>query len=174
MCIHNVSDTNCGLENKREPKTVYLCRENSKIQTNSLFRNVNKFACLQQLSNSNVLSLDSDNSTIIKDGAQLDNNCIKDVVTESSKTRVTKSENVFTDTKKSSNVKRNAKSTSQSKAVDSSQVATNYVTNDDLIKWNAVGTVSPVTVYVSESGPHPNKCTDVATDLKPDKYDLDL
>ena len=166
---------NLGLGNKREPKTVQLCRGNSKIKKDSLFEDVNKFACLQQLSDNNTLSVVSDNSNVVTDGFQLDNkNCTQDVVTESSNTQVSTSKHVVNNARKNSNFRRNANSNFQSKALYSSQVATSYVTNDSSIQCNAAGTVSPVTFHVSESKWHVNKCTEVATDSNPDKYDIVL
>ena len=59
---YNVSNVNCGSGNKHEPKVVQSCRDNSEIQTVGLFEDVNKFACLQQVSDNNTDSVMSDSS----------------------------------------------------------------------------------------------------------------
>ena len=80
---YNVTDTG-SLVNKSEGRSVHLCRENSKFQTSSMLENVNKFACLHQVSDKNILTLDADNSAVDKCVLDLHNNDIQDVVTESS------------------------------------------------------------------------------------------
>ena len=88
-----VSNSKCGLGNKCKPKTVQLCQENSKIQTDSLFEDVKK---LLVCSNCQTII----HSAVNKDGSQLDNNCTKDMVTESSNTQFSTSKHVFINARK--------------------------------------------------------------------------
>ena len=88
---YNVNNVNHGSNNKCGPKVISLRRGNNEIQTDCLFEHVNTFACLQHVSDNNIQSIMSDNSTVNNSNSRFDNKKQKsthDVVPESSNTRV--------------------------------------------------------------------------------------
>ena len=129
----NVSNVNCGSNNKLQ-SGVNLARPNiSQLQTNCVFNDVNRFACLQQVSDDNTWPVLSDSSTGSKNKVQNDCETVShDVVSQSSNTRVPSSNCNVTSVKVNSNCKRLAKNPCRTWSVlsDSLTVSKNNVHND--------------------------------------------
>ena len=114
----------------------------SQLQTNCVFEDVNRFACLQQVSDDNTWSVLYDSSTVSKNNVQNDyETCTHDVVPQSSNTRVPNLNCNVTSVKVNNNCKKLTGNPCTSEAFDSVQSGVSAFTVDSPSSSEAVQTV---------------------------------
>ena len=151
------------------------CQNNSQLQTNGVFEDVNRFACLQQVSDDNTWSVVSDSSTVSKNNVQ--NDCeisTHDVVAHSSNTCVSNSNCNATRLKVNNNCKKLTDNPRTSEVVDSAHSAVSVFTGDSPTSSQAVQTIDNENCLSSKVSSNINQSVRNPVDSNPDKYDLDL
>ena len=102
----NVSNVNYNSSSKLQHKVSLSCQNSSQLQTNGIFEDVNRFACLHQVSDDNTWSVLSDSSTVSKNNVKNNGEiCTHDVVPQSSNTCVSNSNCNVTNVKVNNNYK---------------------------------------------------------------------
>ena len=171
----NVSNVNYSSNNKLEHKVGLSCQNNSQLQTNAVFEDVNRFACLQQVSDDNTWSVLSDSSTVSKNYVKNNGEiCTHDVVPQSSNTCVSNSNCIVTSVKVNNKSKKLAENPCTSEAFDSAQSAVSAFTVDSPISSQAVQTIDNGNFKSSKVSSNINQSVRNPVDLNSDKYDLDL
>ena len=171
----NVSNVNYGSNNKLEPKVNSARPNNSQLQTNCVLNDVNRFACLQQVSDDNTWSVLSDSSAVSKNNVQNDCETVShDVVSQSINTWVPSSNCNVTSVKVNSNCKTLTNNPWGNKVCDSVDSAVSAVTVSNPSINEAPQTVSNANFQSSKMSANTNQAVKNSVDLNCDKYDLDL
>ena len=174
----SVSKVNYGLNptpSKPDPKVVSLCENDGKIQRNSVFENVNRFACLHQVSDDNTWSVLDDSSTVSKNNIQKDDEtCTHEVVPQSSNTRVLISNCNVTNVKVINNCNKLTNNSCRGEALVSVQSASSSSTVDNPGSNEAVQTVDNGNFLNSKVSSKINQSRKNSVDSNSDKYDDDL
>ena len=169
----NVSNVNYSSNNKL--RVSLPCQNNSQLQTNGVFEDVNRFACLQQVSDNNTWSVLSVSSTVSKNNVK--NDCeisTHDVVPHSSNTCVSNSNCNVARVKVNNNCKKLTDNPCTSEVVDGAQSAVSVFTVDSPTSSQAVQTIDNANFTSSKVSSNINKRVRNHIDSNPDKYDLDL